>query len=240
MTSKEDVHILCTKLIDSSYIEQYSALNIVIDSIPFIHTETTVNNIIKQDILDLAKQNITVVFTSSNAVNAVAEIINDISIEHWRIYCLSGNTLRSANKLLKSANVIDTATNVGALAQKVIQQKESGPVHFFCNDIRLQTLPATLHKASIDTIEHIVYKTNLTPVNIDKEYSGIIFYSPSAVRSFFSENVITDKTVLFAIGQTTAGLLKDFMNTVVISEHPDTDSMLKAVHDHYKNNRYEQ
>ena len=43
---------------------------------------------------------------------------------------------------------------------------------------------------SVDEV--IVYKTIETPKVLTKQYDGILFFSPSAVKSFFSKNSIVN------------------------------------------------
>lgn len=65
---------------------------------------------------------------------------------------------------------------------------------FFCGNKRLQTIPEKLANNGIAVEEVIVYETIETAANIKKQYDGILFYSPSAVQSFF-------KKILFPIKQ---------------------------------------
>jgi uroporphyrinogen-III synthase len=72
----------------------------------------------------------------------------------------------------------------------------------------------------------VVYETIETPVKIDKKYNGILFFSPSAARSFFSINKIDTDTVLFAIGTTTAVELRKFShNKILVGEHPNKEQL---------------
>jgi uroporphyrinogen-III synthase len=78
--------------------------------------------------------------------------------------------------------------------------------------------------------ELIVYNTIEKPQAVSKKYDGILFFSPSAVRSFFQKNKINAETILFAIGQTTARELRNYSNnTTVISEIPDTEKVIADV-----------
>jgi uroporphyrinogen-III synthase len=78
-----------------------------------------------------------------------------------------------------------------------------------------------------------VYKTEEVPVKVSKDYNGILFFSPSAVRSFFSRNTIGDKTTPFTAGTTTANALSTYTNKVVISEHPSQASMINKLIEYY-------
>ncbi len=79
-----------------------------------------------------------------------------------------------------------------------------------------------LKNKGIKLTEIIVYQTTLTPVAIEKKYDGILFFSPSAVESFFSRNTIPPTTTLFSIGTSTVEALKKFSsNKIIKGDEPD-------------------
>jgi uroporphyrinogen-III synthase len=91
-------------------------------------------------------------------------------------------------------------------------------------------LPSELNKNGIDVEELIVYNTIEKPQTVSKNYDGILFFSPSAVRSFFSNNNLKTETTVFAIGKTTAAEVKKFSNnTIIISDIPDTEKLINEV-----------
>jgi uroporphyrinogen-III synthase len=105
---------------------------------------------------------------------------------------------------------------------------------FFCVNQRRNTLPDQLKKNGIDLEELMVYETIETPGKISKLYDGILFYSPSGVRSFFAKNTIEKNTQLFAIGTTTANDAKMFTGLPVIAaEYPDTTHLINLVIQHF-------
>ena len=76
--------------------------------------------------------------------------------------------------------------------------------------------------------ELVVYQTQATPVRLKKEYDAVLFFSPTAVTSFFSINTLSQQTVLFALGGTTAGALRRFSNKeVMLSPAPDKASLFQ-------------
>ena len=84
----------------------------------------------------------------------------------------------------------------------------------------------------------IVYKTEETPQVLSKQYDGILFFSPSAVQSFFSKNYITDKTQVFAIGATTANVVKSFIQQpVIISNKPGKENLVNLAIKHFSKSK---
>ncbi|MCW3119764.1 MAG: Uroporphyrinogen synthase, partial [Chitinophagaceae bacterium] len=86
----------------------------------------------------------------------------------------------------------------------------------------------------IDVHEIIVYHTIAVPKKITKRYDGIIFFSPSAVDSFFKINKTQENTILFAIGNTTSNRIKKYSeNKIIISKTPDKDHMIREVANYF-------
>ena len=84
-----------------------------------------------------------------------------------------------------------------------------------------------LRQRGIDVNEIIVYQTINLPHKIEQEYHGILFFSPSAVQSFFQKNKLSDTTILFAIGNTTANEIKKFTNNkIIISDSPGKENLV--------------
>jgi uroporphyrinogen-III synthase len=86
---------------------------------------------------------------------------------------------------------------------------------------------------NIQVHEIVAYQTILTPHKIHINYDGLIFFSPSAVRSYLSENTILNEQILFAIGDTTAAAIEQTGNTSVISTSPDKQKMIETIVQYY-------
>jgi uroporphyrinogen-III synthase len=122
-----------------------------------------------------------------------------------------------------------TANNASLLADQIIQDGAT-EVYFFCGDQRRDELPHKLRTGNINVNEVTVYHTKHQPQKIDKEYDGVLFFSPSAVESFFSVNKPQSKTILFAIGSTTADAIRKFSsNKLIIAEQPGKESLAEEM-----------
>ncbi len=178
-----NIQILCTRLLEEQLINKAAAKNIDIKTVSFIDTQpiTTSNNI--QQIQQWASKEITVVFTSTNAVASVELYLPNKP--DWQIYCLGGATKIKVSDVFGKTTIAATAKNATALAEKIIAEKKTKEVVFFCGDQRLDDLPEALTQHSIDVEEVIVYTVIQTPEFIEENYNGIIFFSPGAVHSFF-------------------------------------------------------
>ena len=120
---------------------------------------------------------------------------------------------------------------------KAILDANVSEVIFFCGDQRRDELPGLLKKNKIEVKEIVVYKTTATPEKIEKRYDGILFFSPSAIKSFFQKNKLDEQVTLFVIGNTTADEIKKFSkNKIVVSDVPDKKTLLHKVISYFQMN----
>ncbi len=78
--------------------------------------------------------------------------------------------------------------------------------------------------------EVVVYETVETPTVAADDIDAILFFSPSAVKSFFSVNQLKSGAICFAIGATTAAAVKEYSgNKVFISEAPTQEALLDLI-----------
>ncbi len=216
---EKQVRILSTRPLEQSLIAKAGEASIAIDVVSFIRTEATSTNSVKQGVSDIVKLPATVVFTSMNAAEAVASELQGVSPE-WHIYCLGTATKHIVKHHFPLARISGEAANASSLADEIVKDNVR-EITFFCGDQRRDELPGKLAAENIIVQEIEVYKTIPTPVKVDSDYDGIIFFSPSAVESFFSMNDVPSSTVLFAIGSTTADCIHlHSLNKVVESDQP--------------------
>ena len=100
-----DPTILITAGVDQSLLSEITAKGFVADVIPFIKTESIRSEKVRQTIKSISKLNATIVFTSSNAVEAVHHFVQSNKV-NWKIYCV-GNSTKSLIE-----NLFDSMGNV--------------------------------------------------------------------------------------------------------------------------------
>src|SRR4051812_29632683 len=228
------ISILSTRPLEAALLKAAKAKDVQIDIVSFIDTSPAQTTGIKDEIGKIIKQPTAVVFTSMNAVNSVAAYINGDKPD-WNIFCIGNTTRRLAARYFGEQSIHTVGNNASDLADKMIASKQIKQVVFFCGDQRREELPGKLRQNGIAVQEVIVYHTISTPHKIDKAYDGILFYSPSAVQSFFYANAVPASTVLFAIGQTTADAIRSFTDNLIIeSERPGKDELVKKVFQFFK------
>lgn len=221
------IRLLSTRSLDENTIAKAADANIHIRSVSFIHTQPIVSEDLKNKLQQLAAQPLCAVFTSTNAVDAVAEMGQK---QTWEIFCVSGKTKEHVVQAFGEGAIVATAKNANLLAERIIASNRVKKVVFFCGDHHLNHLPQKLREHNIITDEVIVYTTVQTPEFIEDNFDGILFFSPSAVHSFFSMNTVPIDTILFSIGDTTTAAIQSYCtNKIITSDWPGVDSLLEQV-----------
>ena len=229
--------ILSTRPVEEQLIKEAAKQNIKIDVLPFIATEPIDRLEIYNEIENALSQTATVVFTSMNAVDAVAAHLHDYKPD-WKIYCIGNTTRKLVAQYFGNGLIAGTGKDATGLAEKIIEDDNSDEVVFFCGDKRRDELPLLLRENDIEVNEIEVYETRSVHHNINKIYDGILFFSPSAVESFFSTNKVDARTILFAIGNTTATEIKKYaVNKVVISDEAGEKNLVQKAIKFFDKNR---
>lgn len=230
---QNNIAILCTRPLQEELVKEAAAAGIFIDELSFIETVPVQNVEVQQEVEQVLALSATVVFTSMNAVEAVAEFTGYQKPE-WQVYCIGTATAALVEKYFGAGTIAGTADSAAALAAVIAEDRFIDNVIFFCGNQRRDELPDILRKNDIEVTEIVVYQTIAVPHKITKEYNGVLFFSPSAVESFFSNNKLPQQTILFAIGATTANTIKKFSdNTTVISDKPGKENLVKKMMEYF-------
>jgi hydroxymethylbilane synthase len=173
-----------------------------------------------------------VVITSQNGVEALLNSFTKDEMKFKNIYCVG----RRTKKLIENriGKVTKVAKNAKALAEYLSTALENKNVTYFCSDVRLDILPAYLQSHDITVNEVEAYKTMLSPEKLDDSVTGVLFYSPSGIESYLTENN-ADK-VAFCIGETTAKEARKHFENVQVANLPSVDSVLELVNSHFTSN----
>ncbi len=224
---KTEWNILSTRPLSDEVIGKASLHSVSIDCISFIETEPIKNEALTNFIYGLHSKPITAVFTSMNAVDAVSVYLKEKP--QWSVYCMGHTTQQLVADAFGFDHIKGTAINASLLADQIIQDGIT-EVYFFCGDQRRDELPHKLRIENINVNEVTVYHTTHQHQKIDKKYDGVLFFSPSAVDSFFSINEPQKNTILFAIGSTTAdAIIKLSTNTLIIAQQPGKESLAEEM-----------
>ncbi len=167
------------------------------------------------------------IITSQNSARVVIKA--KIHIDH--VYCVGQKTA----DLLKSNgyNVVKESSNALVLGNYIVKNKQTETFVYLCGDKRRDELPTLLNKEKVFFVEQIVYKTSLNLKSFkNTTYQGVLFFSPSAVASFFEFNKAS-KMVLFCIGNTTAMAAKKHSSNIIVSKKTTIESLIESVNNYY-------
>ncbi|GAC1386593.1 MAG: uroporphyrinogen-III synthase [Ginsengibacter sp.] len=230
---KGEISILSTRPLSKPVLELAVEQSIRLDCISYIETSIIDTEELKIQIDKLAQENVIAVFTSMNAVESVQLHLKNKP--NWEIYCMGNTTKELVVNNFGEESLKGIANDAAALAKKIIEHHLKEVV-FFCGDIRRDELPEALKKEKIKVTEICVYKTIETPVKLPREYDGVLFFSPSAVRSFFKVNHVSPTTTFFSIGDTTSLEIKKYSsNNIIIADRSIKDDLARQAIHYYNN-----
>ncbi|MFC5682171.1 uroporphyrinogen-III synthase [Flavobacterium sp. MAHUQ-51] len=217
--------ILSTKTL--SVAQRQAFLDAEIDLLEQDFIEIQNNN------FELKEINTNLIFSSQNAVLSLMEQKGWEKLTSKSVFCVGEKTkdLLEANGFKVEA-YMDYASELAEIIT-LIYWYES--YTFFSGNLRKETLPKALKNAGITFNEIEVYQTKLAPFKISKEenFDGILFFSPSAVESYLTNNTIT-KEVCFCIGETTASALENKTKNIIVAAQPTIEDVIEAVIEEFK------
>ncbi len=209
-------------------IRQAQQQGIAIEVVPFIKIVPRDSPELRQQVARLTGEPLTALFTSTHSVLQVKKLLE--APPQWTMGCLEGNTQKEAIAFFGEEALQWTAADAAQLATKINAADQEGKMVFFCGDRRMDYLPEALKKAGKTLEEVVVYETHLLPVEIMKDYDAVLFFSPSAVESFFSLNTLAAHTIPFVIGNTTAQSLKQYTpHNIIVSPAHQAGAMIEQL-----------
>jgi len=188
---------------------------------------------IKNTIFELDKINTNLIFSSQNAVLSLTEQNGWEMLKSKSVFCVGLKTKELLEHHgFKVEAYMDYASELAEIIT-LIYNKES--YTFFSGNLRKETLPKALKSAGITFNEIEVYQTKLAPFKISnlEKFDGILFFSPSAVESYLTNNRIQNE-ICFCIGETTASALENKTKNIIIAEEPTIEDVIEAVIEEYK------
>lgn len=170
------------------------------------------------------------VFTSKNAVIGVFNQFSSDELQFENVYCVGDKTAQFLEE--KNVKVTIKAHSAEELADEILLNKNIDEVYFFCGNLRRNELPEILAENNIKVNEVEVYTTNFKPEKIKNTYDGILFFSPSSVKSYLLKNTDT-QSVAFCIGNTTASEAIDDFENVFVADEPTVENVIESVNQYF-------
>ena len=208
------IRLLSTKLLLPQEVEAFAALGFQVESLPLIRVQLS-------ETIEAFPQADFAIFTSGNALEALQRHPAAKALAPHRAFCVGAKT----RERLESAGweVIASFGYAQQLANYLVEQYAGYSFVFFCGERRMDTLPEQLKTHGIPCHECLTYTTELTPQKLHKPYDGLLFFSPSAVKSFLKENRFVGEKII-CIGSTTQGAIPQGI-TSYAAPYPTLESM---------------
>lgn len=226
------IQILSTKILSDNQKQALESANFNVIEYDFIQ--------IKNQKFELKEINDNLIITSQNAAQSLLLQPDCEQLKTKNVFCVGLKT-----KILLSEsgfNVIAYTGYASDLAEIITLIYSSESYTFFSGNLRKETLPKALKEAKIKFNEIQVYETSLTPQKIsspnpskggEKNFDGILFFSPSGVESYLKENTIK-KELCFCIGETTADALPKTVKNIIIAAQPSIEDVIEECIEEYK------
>ncbi|WP_293892423.1 uroporphyrinogen-III synthase [Flavobacterium sp.] len=220
---QNQISIVSTKKLSERQKQQLLSANFLVFDEDFIAIQ------IKN--FEIEKTNEYLIFSSQNAVESVLLNSKIVDIKIKKCFCVGEKTKALLEDNGFEVNVYSEYAS--ELASIICNQYSKSSFTFFCGNMRRNFLPDALTFANISLEEIKVYETILTPHKIDFTPNGILFFSPSGVKSYLQENKI-EEADCFCIGNTTAEALKYETPNRIIANQPTIESIVMKCIENYR------
>ena len=175
------------------------------------------------------------IFTSQNAVR-LANKNNALKnkIIGKKSFCVGQKTRDLLEKF--GFKVIQMRENADELAHFLVEKYNKNSFSFFCGRKRRSEIELLFKKKNITIEIHELYDTLFINKKFKSPFDGIIFFSSSAVLSFFENNKWPKNSHGFCIGKSTAETLKKYTTDYSEAKHPNEDQLLLTIINYFSKN----
>lgn len=160
------------------------------------------------------------IISSQNAVKAILN--SNVVIKNC--FCVGEKTKAALEE--NGLNVTKMTHYGSELAKHIVKKHKNEHFWFFCSNIRRMELPIILAQNNVSLKEVEVYKTSLNTQYISEAYDAVLFFSPSGIESFTTNNSLENKAA-FCIGHTTAEAVTPYTNNIHTASKPTIESVLR-------------
>ncbi len=218
--------IICTKAIDESICREWEQAGIGLRVYPMIKTLPLPFHI------NIFETPAIWIFTSEKAVDSLKTLLKKYFLAIYQNKLLVAIAPKTADALAGMGYHVEIRShNAMALAEEINIAFPPQKVLHFCGDKRRDELSERLTELGFTVMDKKVYQTVLTPQKLNwGDAEAALFFSPSAVESFFKANDWPEGKIAYAIGPTTAAALKQReVAAVYAAAEPNFSSMREAV-----------
>jgi uroporphyrinogen-III synthase len=168
----------------------------------------------------------TLLITSQNAFKTFIKSKTVKELPSTQAFCVGEQTKTLLES--KGIQVIACAENAKKLGELIATEHVAKSFLFISGKQRLNQLPKMLDEKNIRYQEVHVYETLLTKKKFNRNFDGVLFFSPTAVESYFHQNSLANG-IAFCIGSTTAKSAQKFTKNIIIANKPSIENVIVQV-----------
>lgn len=177
------------------------------------------------------------IFTSQNGVKAFLKAVTahktKINTKYLSCFCVGEKTKGFLEDV--GLTVVETANNASQLGKVIVEKYQTNPFTYICGSFRRDELPHILSENKIEFKEITSYRTHLVKKQFKRPFDGILFFSPSGIKSYLQVNGLHE-AVLFCIGKTTADEAKKHSDNIITANRPTVENVLVQAIKHLDKN----
>ncbi|MEC8831525.1 MAG: uroporphyrinogen-III synthase, partial [Bacteroidota bacterium] len=156
-------------------------------------------------------------------VKAFLQQTKNLDLSKFHAFCVGEKTKSLLEE--KGLKVMEMAKNASELAKNIVEKYQSESFLFICGNKRRDELPKILTKNNVQYKELEVYQTNPNLKAFQRDFDGIMFFSPSGIRSYLMGNTLGNST-MFCIGNTTASEAQKHSKNIIVANKPTVENVL--------------
>jgi len=218
------MRLLVTKKCSPSFKDRIVQLGLTLIEYPLIRIEPLPVQI---EIVESS-----LIFTSQNAVKLAFESKEISALLHGKnCYCVGEKTKALLEK--NGQKVLKMHQNASDLAHFLVKKVKNDSFSFFCGKQRRTEIEDLLGREHMKLKIHELYETHFSSKVFENHFDGILFFSPSAVQSFFSKNHWNKHTHGFCIGTSTARALQQYTSSYNVAKTPSENHLLLEIQNYY-------
>ncbi len=171
------------------------------------------------------------IFTSQNGVKGFFTQYPEFQTRELNIFCVGDKTKLEIEK--NGYSVVASANSSKELAYKIVNEYSEKQFLYLCGSKRREELPEILKSENIAIQELKVYTTTLNPKKFNRNFDGVLFFSPSGVQSYYQKNDL-NSSIAFCIGETTAAEAKKHTQNIIVANKPSIENVIVQADKKYK------
>ncbi len=217
--------ILFTKEINRDWLNENLDPNIEFEICPALKIEVYPQ---KEFVHKINQNTHKFIISSQNSVKAIEDLKLD-----GEFYVVGENTARKLTEV--GFKVVHVENYASELAEYILKNEKPQIWNFFCGNNRRETLFEKLTPSGHYLNEIICYDSIPMNYMIDSDsFDGFVFFSPLAVKTYFSNNSVPENSVIFSIGNTTTEEIKKYIkNDIITAEIPLLEKVVEKINKHY-------